>query len=371
MPGWRTAAVLAPIALLCFLSIQSRWLRSFVALRAPSPVQTEQRPVAHPMTVRGVEPSQPTSRMPIPRADRPRRREHRSGAQLELVPEEFFDFSLRTRELLSRVHHRSRHRETLDLQNPLSARPQTASAPGCPANCSERPSCIYVHVGSASTSYCTCPPGWTGEACERRDPSPCNSANGGRVLSRCAGVCDEDVNRCMCGDRSSHPGRPMRACYYDGVERDMPWLTPNWGGFSHGPRSHFWSGRMLGSTAGWCDASVGSIQGPLQKCSCYDGVNKGPLCEPSGAFCVNQCNGRQHGRCQNGYCNCSRGYTGIDCSIRVDGHVPADTEVSTDGRREREVLSTREDVAHIGQAHDQGTNDEPNQVAVMPRVYVY
>lgn len=281
------------------------------------------------------------------------------------------DLSNRNRELLGRRPPRGR--QTAPRPSARRTSPHLSSSAHllCPKNCSSRPSCHRVRAGSRIFSYCLCQPGWSGEACERRDASPCNTPDGGRVLSRCAGTCDEDVNRCSCGDSSRYPDRPMRACYYDGVEDRMPWLTPSWGGFAHGPRSHFWgynisSGEQQ-SIGAWCDVSAGIKQRPLQQCSCYDGADGGPMCAPTMAFCVNQCGGEERGHCQNGYCMCRMGYMGIDCSIR-----------------DVEIEQGAADVGFGGVAHGSGnlkghnSRDDAHSsrpsapsIGLAPRVYVY
>ena len=111
---------------------------------------------------------------------------------------------------------------------------------------------------------------------------------GGRVLTPtrvndslaqlCAGTCDTDVNRCLCGPGSRFPHRPMVHCQYDGVERDMPWQTPQWAGFAHAPKSAFWTpggahlaSRAPGAVVAWCDADPDLRQRPAVACKCYDG----------------------------------------------------------------------------------------------------
>ena len=147
-------------------------------------------------------------------------------------------FAARTRLLLSppatRRASRRRERSRASLLALSFAR--------CASNCSGRGSCVRVADSTGGAAYCLCAPGWAGDACDVRDPSPCNAPDGGRVLSRCAGHCDEDVNRCVCGEGSAFPRRPMRGCQYEGVEKERAWLTPAWGSFVRGPKAAFWSG---------------------------------------------------------------------------------------------------------------------------------
>ena len=172
---------------------------------------------------------------------------------------------------------------------------------------------------------CACHPGWNGLRCQDRDASPCNTPEGGRVLSRCAGSCDTDINRCLCGEGSRFPLRPMARCRYEGVEKDMPWMTPGWGNFHAAPKAAFWSpssaeisNKML---LPWCDADPDLHQRPLIRCQCSDGQDESRMCEPvarqsvDATFCLNQCWG--HGECATGYCKCEAGWFGADCSQRV------------------------------------------------------
>jgi len=215
-----------------------------------------------------------------------------------------------------------------DTSRGLGGVPAVGSLGGCPANCSGHGQCHAQRGGVAAAwaARCVCAPGWNGTACEVRDPSPCNTPQGGRVLSRCAGACDADVNKCLCGEGSRYPLRPMAWCYYDGVERDMAWQTPTWSGFAHGPKASFWGGTAAarGSSGGaqpWCDARPG--ERTRVQCKCYDGQRDDRLCEPVSAasteamFCLNQCRGR--GECRAGFCRCFAPFYGADCSLSAAG----------------------------------------------------
>lgn len=151
------------------------------------------------------------------------------------------------------------------------------------------------------------------------------------MLTRCAGTCDKDINRCLCGEGARFPRRPMVHCLYNGVEHDMPWQTPGWANFARAPRTAFWTAgggaaasRVRGASVAWCDADPDLLQRPMIQCKCYTGQSAARFCEPisprgtESAFCLNQCSGR--GECHTGYCHCKWGYHGADCSIRtVDG----------------------------------------------------
>jgi len=209
--------------------------------------------------------------------------------------------------------------------------PSVFSLGGCAANCSGRGQCQAVRGWlGAWVPVCSCRPGWDGERCEVRDASPCNTYEGGRVLTRCAGSCDDDVNRCYCGAGSRFPARPMPWCVYGGVETEMPWQTPGWANFATGRPSDFWTGARaggngaarvrappsdaVGARVAWCDADPALRQRPLRTCKCYDGQRTDRMCEPVSydstlaTFCLNGCSGR--GECRSGYCACERGCLG-------------------------------------------------------------
>ena len=127
---------------------------------------------------------------------------------------------------------------------PTSRVPRIKELPACTSGCSGHGQCQPARGSSHADSWtarCACRPGWSGERCEIRDASPCNTPEGGRVLTRCAGSCDEDINRCSCGPQSRFPLRSMMHCRYEGVEHDMAWQTPAWANFASAPRSAFWS----------------------------------------------------------------------------------------------------------------------------------
>ncbi len=181
----------------------------------------------------------------------------------------------------------------------------------CAGNCSGHGACHALHTLTGWVPSCVCAPGWSGPQCGSPAPSPCNTPEGGRVTSRCAGHCDATTARCYCGGASRFPKRSMRSCMYDGVERDMPWQTPKWNQRIRGPKAAFWGGDRA-----WCDAPPRTA--PRVRCDCYDGES-GPLCEPIAGehadvtFCLNQCSGR--GACRSGFCECRAGAYGADCSL--------------------------------------------------------
>ena len=235
-------------------------------------------------------------------------------------------------------------------------------------NCSGHGQALVLRSGSDGWAHrCLCAPGWKGEACELREDSPCNTPEGGRVLTRCAGTCDKDVNRCLCGPGSRFPHRPMVHCRYEGVEKDMPWQTPGWAGFAWGPKHFFWTSpdamanlNVHGAAVAWCDADPALSQRPLVYCECYEGQRKEQLCAPVAprsvdtTFCLSQCHGR--GECRSGYCHCHEGYGGADCSLARNGEIALPTLTA-----ERAAL-----VSTVSVTGAAGVSAVPR-----PRVYVY
>ncbi|KAG6493187.1 hypothetical protein ZIOFF_048164 [Zingiber officinale] len=73
-----------------------------------------------------------------------------------------------------------------------------------------------------------------------------------------------------------------------------------------------------GSKPGWCnvdpeDAYASKVKFKVE-CDCKYDCLLGQFCEiPTLCSCVNQCSG--HGHCRGGFCECDRGYYGIDCSV--------------------------------------------------------
>ena len=226
------------------------------------------------------------------------------------------------------AHYRAMLRLPYPAKDQIGVPPTVNASSGCGNLCNGRGRCYPARCGSTGqwTLRCACHPGFDGDHCERRDPSPCNTPEGGRVLTRCAGHCRDDVNRCMCGEGSRFPARPMLNCLYEEVEKDMPWQTPAWANFAKGPKAAFWTpgGPAAASTqrhasVAWCDADPTLQQRPKVRCKCYDGQTDTRLCAPvasrsvDATFCPNQCHLR--GECLSGYCRCPPGYAGVDCSI--------------------------------------------------------
>ena len=170
----------------------------------------------------------------------------------------------------------------------LAQVPSLEALGSCEANCSSHGHCMPQRTATAGwRPVCACAPGWSGTACAIPEPSPCNTFDGGRVLSRCAGHCDTERNKCVCGPDTKFPLRSMAKCEYNGVAKEQPWKSPGWGRFAQAPKTSFWdpSARsdriaMTGHRVAWCEADPALRQRPMVQCQCYDGTRSSRMCEP-------------------------------------------------------------------------------------------
>ena len=280
------------------------------------------------------------------------------------------------------------HRTLLRLRPQIADRqlvdpPPAAGLNGSAIHCKGHGQLQPVRGGDGRwTLRCACDPGFTGAACELPDPSPCNTPEGGRVLTRCAGTCDESVNRCVCGPSSRFPQRPMVHCRYDGVEKDMPYMTPNWANFALAPKSHFWTdggparaSSRRGAAVSWCDADPALQQRPLVRCRCYDGQDANQLCAPvaprsvDATFCPNQC--MMHGECVSGFCRCGAGWIGADCSMRAGGGGGAVLGSSSGGGLATASTSGRGGGGGGGGKAGGASSSTTDDLPPSPRVFVY
>lgn len=186
----------------------------------------------------------------------------------------------------------------------------------CKSDCSGQGVCNY------ELGQCRCFHGYNGEDCSERLQLSCNYPAtpelpyGQWVVSICSAHCDTTRAMCFCGEGTKYPNRPVaEACGFQiqlPTEPDAPKLT-NW---SKADLDNVFT--TNGSKHGWCnvdpeDAYTSKVRFK-EECDCkYDGL-WGRFCEvPVQSICINQCSGR--GFCRGGFCQCSDGWYGTDCSI--------------------------------------------------------
>ena len=242
-----------------------------------------------------------------------------------------------------RMHRQHKQRASQDEQvleklllfSPPSPTPWSPRA--CPLNCSNAGIC------NQDTGECLCRMGRLGSGCEELDAFPCNLPHGEQLVNRCAGHCDLESQKCICGG-GKYPNRSMHKCEFKGITSWIKWFGPGWdyARTAESPRQ-LWSkasdapaylrahpsfnepappANARFERVAWCDADPALVarrqQIPLARCACNEGM-RGDLCElPVLHACLNQCNGR--GTCVFGYCQCDESWYGVDCSLH-NGHV--------------------------------------------------
>ena len=243
---------------------------------------------------------------------------------------------------------------------------------GCLGGCNGRGRCDQL------LGQCVCRHGYRGDYCEQLVPQLCNDPRDKcvgrdchewtRFVSRCSGECDLSSNRCTCGARAAYPDRHMFMCEWRGIEQLTKWRSPGWAHFTVVEPHQFWSmpnttpnwferavperrlkelfhlghqaaNRKLerrqkmhaldGSALAWCDrpptpsALRTATTERYPRCACYEDRG-GRMCEiVVRSFCLNQCSDR--GECVRGFCMCTAGWSGSDCSIPMVP-IPEDEE---------------------------------------------
>ncbi|CAL9096141.1 unnamed protein product [Musa acuminata var. zebrina] len=186
----------------------------------------------------------------------------------------------------------------------------------CQNDCSGRGVC------NRELGACRCFHGYDGEGCTKKLELNCNlpvspeQPFGSWIVSICPAYCDTTRAMCFCGQGTKYPNRPVaEAC---GFKINLP-SQPG------GPKVTDWTKADFdnifttnGTKPGWCnvdpeDAYASKVKFK-EECDCKYDCLLGQFCEiPTVCSCLNQCSGRGH--CRGGFCECDRGYYGIDCSV--------------------------------------------------------
>lgn len=190
---------------------------------------------------------------------------------------------------------------------------------GCKNDCSGQGVCNHEF------GQCRCFHGYTGEGCSEKVKLECNHPGsegepyGPWVVSICPAYCDTTRAMCFCGEGTKYPNRPVaEACGFQMRSSSDP----------NAPKVSDWTKADLdnifttnGSKPGWCnvdpdEAYAAKVQFK-EACDCKYDCSLGRFCEiPVSCICINQCSG--HGHCMGGFCQCNKGWYGVDCSVPSD-----------------------------------------------------
>ncbi|OIT00786.1 PREDICTED: uncharacterized protein LOC109229226 [Nicotiana attenuata] len=184
-----------------------------------------------------------------------------------------------------------------------------------------RNDCSGQGICNRELGQCRCFHGFTGEDCAERQELSCNypgpkEAQFGRwVVSICAAYCDTTRAMCFCGEGTKYPNRPLaEACGFTINPPSEPGGSP----MTDWTKADLDVFTTNGSKRGWCNVDPAEAYASKvlfkEECDCkYDGL-WGRFCEVSVlSTCINQCSG--HGLCRGGFCQCSSGWFGADCSV--------------------------------------------------------
>ncbi|XP_078442215.1 uncharacterized protein LOC144711931 isoform X2 [Wolffia australiana] len=166
---------------------------------------------------------------------------------------------------------------------------------------------------------CRCFHGFAGDGCSQKVEFECNLPTskewpyGGWTVSMCPGFCDKTRAMCFCGEGTAYPNRPLNEACGFAIESG-----PRGEQIANLKRRDLNVFGTNNSEPGWCnivpEQAFASKAKRKMLCNCKYDCLWGEYCEiPTVCSCINQCSG--HGHCRGGFCQCERGWYGIDCSI--------------------------------------------------------
>ncbi|CAI5462303.1 unnamed protein product [Closterium sp. Yama58-4] len=191
----------------------------------------------------------------------------------------------------------------------------------CPGNCSgngvcnhELGECRCRHGFSASSHPLllllpNLPPS-AGPDCSQLHLHQCNLPAspewpvGTWVASICPAHCDTTTALCFCGNGTRFPHRPItHPCGFVYRNHDFVYSEVDTDLLFHAHTGYCNADPRVGFQRDYMGCGMCDVDGYL-----------GPFCDVRvESYCVNQCS--LHGSCHRGYCECSDGYFGIDCSV--------------------------------------------------------
>ncbi|CAI5517207.1 unnamed protein product [Closterium sp. Naga37s-1] len=174
----------------------------------------------------------------------------------------------------------------------------------CPGNCSGNGVCNH------ELGECRCRHGFSGPDCSQLHLHQCNLPAspewpvGTWVASICPAHCDTTTALCFCGNGTRFPHRPItHPCGFVYRNHDFVYSEVDTDLLFHAHTGYCNADPRVGFQRDYTGCGMCDVDGYL-----------GPFCDVRvESFCLNQCS--LHGTCHRGYCECSHGFFGIDCSV--------------------------------------------------------
>ncbi|CAI7895338.1 unnamed protein product [Closterium sp. NIES-54] len=174
----------------------------------------------------------------------------------------------------------------------------------CPSNCSGNGVCNH-ELGD-----CRCRHGFSGPDCSQLHLHQCNLPAspewpvGTWVASICLAHCDTSTALCFCGNGTRFPHRPItHPCGFVYRSHDFVYSEVDTDLLFHAHTGYCNADPRVGFQRDYTGCGMCDVDGFL-----------GPFCDVRvESFCLNQCS--LHGSCHRGYCQCSHGFFGMDCSV--------------------------------------------------------